>query len=473
MLRLIILCLIFISIFSLLFSIEHLAYEQGYIYKNILFYAEKALLAEEGIPPRLENIGFIYPPLAFLPFLFIKNYEIVSPIVSTCIISIFFIYLSKTSKKASYLSVGYLLLNPLVLFLATYRFEILLFYILLTLSVGMLIKHMESGYSFYLFASGILFGLTFFLDFRSLFLTPFVAIAIFVNTKEQEFSRKLALIIVKLSPIIFFALAWGYLNWVFTGNPFTFVKSPYSFFKSGSIDTHVLIAKGNIFKSLSYTILKLLADIPIILPYFTLLFYMRKYRIFYMLPMFMLYLSPIFLVFLSIYFASFFPAYYHTVIFLFFAIVFQMFIYKKPTKILMISFLISLVFSWILPLYSKELNEKYFTKFLISGKITQNIMDYKEVANILRKEQCKKTLIDDASSFPIVVFVGNPKMFYLPYMYEYYTVLSYPKAYADCIVVDKTSNADKISNRFPEATFGHINGYYLLYENKKFAIFKK
>ncbi len=473
MLRAFIICLIFISIFSLLFSIEHLAYEQGYIYKGILFYAEKVLLAEEGNPPRLENIGFVYPPLAFLPFLFIKNYKIVSPIVSAFVISIFFIYLSKHLEKKSYLVVGFLLLNPLVLFLAIYRFEILLFYIILTLSISMLIIHIETGYSFYLFIGGILFGLTFFLDFRSLFLIPFITIAIFISAKEKEFSHQLALIIVKLSPIIFFALAWVYLNWIFTGSPLTFVTSPYSFFKSGPIDTNILIAKGNFLKSLSYTISKLLADMPITLPYFITLLYMRKYRMFYILPMFMLYLSPILLVFLSIYFASFFPAYYHAVIFLFFAIVFQKFLCEKPTKMLVISFLISLVFSWILPLYSKELNEKHFTKFLISGKIAQNIRDYKEVANILKKEQCKKTLIDDASGFPIVVFVGNPRMFYLPYMYEYYTVLSYPKAYADCIVVDKSSDIDKISQRFPEAIIGHINGYYLLYENKKFAIFKR
>jgi hypothetical protein len=90
-----------------------------------------------------------------------------------------------------------------------------------------------------------------------------------------------------------------------------------------------------------------------------------------------------------------------------------------------------------MPLYSKEENEKSFVKFFLKGETINVIDEYQRVAEVLKSQGCRKTLIDDAGGFPVVVFFGNPKAFYLPYMYEYFAVLSYPKAFADCVVIDK------------------------------------
>jgi hypothetical protein len=99
--------------------------------------------------------------------------------------------------------------------------------------------------------------------------------------------------------------------------------------------------------------------------------------------------------------------------------------------------------------------------------------EYQRVAEVLKSQGCKKTLIDNAGGFPVVVFFGNPKAFYLPYMYEYYTVLSYPKAFADCVVIDKENALDTISLRFPQARMGSLEGYFLIYEDKRFNVFSR
>jgi hypothetical protein len=86
---------------------------------------------------------------------------------------------------------------------------------------------------------------------------------------------------------------------------------------------------------------------------------------------------------------------------------------------------------------------------------------------------CKKILLDDAGGFPLVVLYGQPKSFYLPYMYEYYTVLSYPWTYADCLVVDKGRGDDLVSRRFPKASMGFLKGYSLIYEDERYNVFRR
>ncbi|QWK19760.1 MAG: hypothetical protein KNN13_09880 [Hydrogenobacter thermophilus] len=461
----------FLLIFFVLSFFSYNAYHLGYAHLNLLFYAEKVLLAREGDPPRLENIGFVYPPLAFLPFWIVKDYLLVSPMVSAFVLTAFLSFLLRRCQAPVYALLILLLLNPLLLFLAVYRFEVLTFYLLLTMSLVMLILHMEKGYTLYLFVGGFLFGLCFFLDFRSLFLTPFLAFAIYLSTKQESSGYRWALMIVKLSLIIFFSLAWLYLNWIFTESPFTFITSPYSFFKSEPIDPSVLSVRGNLLKVLEYTTLKLLNYLPLILPYLLVLFSLRKYRYIYLTPVYLVYLSPVILIMLSVYFSTFFPAYYHTVLFLLFAITFQASFGIKASRFLLLAFILSFLSSWLLPLFSKEENEKNFVKFLITGEIKGNLEEYKKVAQVLK--DCNKVLIDDAGGFPIVYLVRDPKKFYLPYMYEYYTVLSYPEIFADCLLVDKANANDKVMMRFPKAGMGFLKGYSLVYEGETYNVFRR
>ncbi len=478
--KLLIMYAIFTLLFLLFYFIAFQAYQQQYIHTNILFLAEKVLLAKDGLPPRLENIGLVYPPLAFIPFWFSDNYLIISPIISALLLSFLFIFLVKRCQNSIYSMltiIFFLLLNPLLLFLSTYRFEILSFFVLFTVSLIMLILHIEKGYSFYLFVGGLLLGVCFFLDFRSLFLIPFVVIMILLSTKGRDTNYKNSILIVKLAPIIFFTIAWLYLNWIFTGNPLNFITSHYSFFKSEPIESMLFSAKGKLLRSLNYTFLILIKYIPIILPYFFILFKFKKYNMFYSVLTYLLFLSPLFFLFFSIYFAVFFPAYYYAILFLLFALTFHLTFHsehcQKKTTSLIFSFFLSLLSSWILPLYSKEENEKNFVRFLLTRNIKANLTHYKDTVRALKELNCEKILIDDSSAFPVVILYKQPKNFYLPYMYEYYTVLSYPWIFTDCVVVDKLNNNDIISKRFPKSTKGFLKGYSLSYEGERYNIFKK
>ena len=82
----IVLILIIAVLYTVYYSINIFFFlDYGYTHSKLTFFAEKALLATEGKPPRLENIGFVYPPLAFVPFLLIKNPTVVPALVSAMV----------------------------------------------------------------------------------------------------------------------------------------------------------------------------------------------------------------------------------------------------------------------------------------------------------------------------------------------------------------------------------------------------
>ncbi|MGB9874010.1 MAG: hypothetical protein ACPLRS_03470, partial [Hydrogenobacter sp.] len=173
-----------------------------------------------------------------------------------------------------------------------------------------------------------------------------------------------------------------------------------------------------------------------------------------------------------IYLSYFFPSYYYSVLFLAFAMTFAVSLNIRGSKALAVAFIVSFLASWVLPLYSREENERNFVKFLLTGRVKENIGEYIKVAKVLKDQGCEKTLLDDKTDFPVVVFSKNPKKFYLPYMYEYYSAISTPIAFADCILVNKISQ-NIILDRFPTSKMGFLKRYMLVYSDEAYNVFKR
>lgn len=466
----VVLILIIAILFTVYYSINvffFLDYE--YIHSKLTFFAEKALLATEGKPPRLENIGFVYPPLAFIPFLLVKNPVVVPALVSAVASGLLVFILMK--EKDSFLYVLLLLFNPLYLFLASQRFDVLLFYILLSFSVFFALKHLESGYSIYAFAFGLIFGLTFFVDFRSLFLLPVFALGIYLSTNGKTSHYRLAILLVKLTPIIFFLLSWIYLNWIFTEDPFHFIKSPYSFFRGEDGYTY----SSSLLDSLNITFKFLFYNMPLILPYIIVFIYLARYKLLYSIPFLLFYILPVLLVYFSVYFGLFVPSFHQIILFLIFAFMFERFTKKDVRLMLNLSMFISFILSFIFPIKSLELNERYFIRALLFNEKPKNLLTKGEeikMANLIKEMDCKNILADDAYSFEVVFFHGEAKSFILPYNYEYYTYLSYPYYRVDCILIDKRDKRGPLSARFPRAKEGFLRGYFLVYEGERYMLYK-
>jgi hypothetical protein len=469
------LVLIFFLFFAIYLYISYYFFsKQHYIHSNLIFFAEKALVAVKGYPPRLENIGFVYPPLAFLPFLVFNNPLIIPSFVSSFLGTLFiwFAIKHKNSYLLDILLLILILFNPLYLFLATQRFDVLLFYCVLSLSILYGLQYIKKKYSIYLFLQGMLLGITFFIDFRSIFVAPIIIFGIYMTIKG-DLPYKLSAITVVLMPLVFFSLAWVYLNWIFTGDPFTFIKSPYSFFRVNT----VFISTNSLFSSLKYGVKILILSLPITFPYYLLMLLVFRFRKLYSTSIFLIYLSPIFLFFSSIYFNLFFPNYYTAILLLLFAAIFSMHflnLKSRLKKTMLFGFAISFLFSFILPVNSKNLNESYFIKVLLGENVNRAIKNDKsfQTAAILKTTKCKNILTDDTSNFKVVYFAGKPKKFILPYNYEFSTFISNPQHYADCLLISKSSN-DTLLSHFPDANNGFLEGFYLIYDNGKYMIYRR
>lgn len=469
-----IILIIFLFLFILYFSIaQEIYFKFNYLHYNLLFFAEKALIALQS-DFKIENIGFVYPPLSFIPFLLLNDPLIVPSIISGALSTLLIIYLTKTYKPStlSIISISILLVNPLYIFLATQKFDILLFYILLCFSVLYTIRYIETEYSLYIFISGLLFGIIFFVDFRILFSIPLYIISLFLLTIKNNINYRLAIILVKISPIIFFLLSWLYLNWIFTGNPLTFIQSPYSFFRSEPVSPELIQATGSFIKSFYLTVKQLFVNSFLILPYLLVIPYIKKYTTLYALPFFLIYIIPIFITFFSIYFGSFFPYTYSSILFLLFSLIFAFHLKIVNTKKYFLTTVISFISSFIFTINSVDFHEQNFVKFLINYEISEhiNIKEDKFAAELLINQDCKSILTDDAYTFPVIYFTKNTNAFILPHNYIYNTALSNPVLFAECLLISKNPR-DALKKRFPSTESGFIPGFYLLHNGLKYMIF--
>ncbi|QID33857.1 hypothetical protein [Pampinifervens florentissimum] len=466
--------IVFFILFLLYFYIsQELFFKFDYIHSNLLFFAEKALIAvQSGF--RVENIGFVYPPIAFVPFLIVNDPLLVSPIISALFSTFLITYLIKTYKTdaLSILSISIIMLNPLYLFLSSQRFDVLLFYILLSLSVFYTVRHIETKYSLYIFVAGLLLGITFFVDFRSLFVVPVYFISLFLLTSKENFPYRVAIVVVKITPVVFFLFSWLYLNWIFTGNPLNFIQSPYSFFRSEPVIDEFIQASGSFIRSLYLTLKQLFLNSLLILPYFLVIPYIKRFKLLYTTPLFLVYIVPIFVFYFSIYFGMSFPYMYSSVLFLLFSLVFAFYLRIANSKPYLFSMIIAFLSAFFIPDHSKDLNEKEFIGSL-KGRIIPERISIKEdriIAELLIGYGCKKILSDDAYTFPVVYFTGSSNIFILPHNYTYYTALSNPITFADCMLISRNSK-DAIKKRFIKSESGFVPNFYLVYDGLKYMLY--
>ncbi|MEN3033430.1 MAG: hypothetical protein ABDH18_00370 [Aquificaceae bacterium] len=436
------------------------------MHRDLLNLVEKALIIREGNPPRYENAGFVYAPLAIIPVLIFKNPILTSSIVSSLTLALFIRQFA--SRLGIYEVIGLIMLifNPLTVFLATQKFAFLVFYILFTLSVYYAVKHISEGFSLHAFASGMLLGMLFFVDFRAILAIPFFLLGIWLSTMHKEQAYIIAITIVKLTPIIFFFLMWMYINWVFVKDPLHFIKSPYSVFAGDITSIRISIPE------------LLIYSFAVGITYIFVLFLMLKKSEtlgFYLLPLLIFYSTPAIILTLSIKMDIFIP-YMNLGIFLgFFGFVFWVWL-GSPRPVVYISLsTLSLLISIFLAIKIGEDNEKFFTRALLGLKVDNrlNIKEEIEAARAVINVGCKKILTDDNFTYGVVYFHGRPKKFVLPYNYEFFSYLSFPKYHVDCLLLDRTQKRDLVLRRFPKASVGFVSDYYLAFEGERYMLYAR
>jgi hypothetical protein len=414
-------------------------------------------LVLKGVPPRLENIGFIYPPLpVFIAGLFNGNALLAQSLVSSLISAFIGMEVLKGVRSPGLAAslIGFLTLSFPVLFLATQRFDLYLYFFLLIVSMKYLYQYVKNEYSLHLFLSGPFFGMTFFTHFSSLYLIPMFFIMIFLlyRTNLRKFT---AVSLVFFTPYLIFMGIFSYINWVFTSEAFGYLRNYILMFSNP--DTEAVVSSGDVLGSLAYSLKYVFQALPVLAPCLLGVFYDRR----------LVAAVPFIIIFSFVYSNLFFPAIHASAIFIIFFLVMTEFGDKLKPGLLIAALCISLLSSPLLALVSAERHEKGFAR-AFWGDFDRNMAGYQKAAALLRETE-GKILLDDAGAYPLIYCLKSPERFILPYQYEYTPALTNPAFFATYVVALKDRNRDSLYQLFE----GGIKGFHPVFDDGTMIIWGK
>lgn len=196
----------------------------------------KALLAIDRL--RLEVIGFLYPPLPFLlvlPAPRVWMPSLLASLAAGATVWLLWYDLERTGlpRIARMLIVASVAASPMYLFLASQSFPDILALHLVVVAWHYYINFVRSGHTFSGFVAGMVLGLAFYANFFTLFYAlTFAALVPLYRSEQTGVASDRALwaavsqAFVTAFPALWAVASWTYVNWVFTGNPLTYLADP-------------------------------------------------------------------------------------------------------------------------------------------------------------------------------------------------------------------------------------------------------
>jgi len=447
-------------------------YEHGFASKILLYLGEKSLLIYGGNPPRLENMGFNFPPLPLFWVLLVQNPFVATAVAGGSIATacLLVLYRQYRQKRISFilfaLLVVYLTLSPLSLYLFSQHLPAALLFSLLLLTYHHLYRYCRQNISYNLFMFGLISALIFLTDFQAILLIPLFTFSLVTRVIGNNLVKSGAILITGLFPVVFVTLSWFYLNWLFLGDPLYFVThwrstlEPSLFFPENILNSRTLSG------AFEATIRICLENGLLLLPYFVicvwLTFYARKIKCCVTKSII---LTPLFLLCIQL-FINFTSV--HQYFFLFFiaaavSIMIHNHTYFQGTlfsTFFTIAVFISLVVSFCIPCNHPESEEQFFSYSLLQKPDSGNLASYRNLIRQLKPD--KKILMDDAINFPLVFMLNDPKRFVLPYEYEFEMILSAPHHFVHYLVSSDLPATDRVAARYPMASVGYVPKFSLV-----------
>lgn len=446
-----------IVFFVLYYLISRSLFESDLAHPYLLFFGEKALLVIKGMPPRLENIGFIYPPLPVFATMFFGADVFITQSFISSMISAYIVFEIFTKARSTIFAIvlsSFFLLSFPILYLATQRFDMYLYFFLIIFSLKLISRHLETNYSLYIFAAGPIFGLTFYTHFSSLYLIP-LFLAVMVILYSANLKWLIASATVLFVPYFMFLLSFGYLNWIFTGQAFGFLRNYRLLFSNPGVEA--VVSSGHIIASFKDMLKYLFMVFPVILPALWGMYRNPK----------LIMVEPFIIIYAFIFSNFFFPCVYASSIFLIYSLMVTEHEGLKRRWVLYTLLIVSMVSSAFLSLNSSDINERLFAK-KIFGFSGGNLQEYKKAAAIL-SDKTGRILMDDGALYQMVYLLKQPERLILSYQYEFITALSKPSLFVDYAIALKDREKDLVFQAFEKG----VKGYYVLYEDEKIIIWER
>jgi hypothetical protein len=314
------------------------------------------------------------------------------------------------------------------------------------------------------FAAGLLLGLAFFANFASaFFVVPFALAAPASLLKGEQLSRSdrwradIAGILVIGFPALFALTGWVYVDWTFTGSPFSFLgdpAGPFSLYDDVSIQStigvHDAIGQipGDLWRAPLY-------------PLIGVLLWRRGLRVV------VAYCFPVVLVTLIRSVGVPFSESFAITSYLGFALVSLVAMFARPLKdasvgqrhlvifVVLAFATLQIAVDFFVPMRSNEATTWYDS--VIDRKQTPTEASTKALGSVLRTQPAGSILADDATTFRIIAYGGTVKPFVLPTNARFEPAVSQPQQWVNHILIPtQPDGRDRLYQRFS----GDVPGFY-------------
>jgi hypothetical protein len=467
----VLLCLLLTTCYAVL---NYYLYHHGFSSKILLYLGEKSLLAHDGNPPRLENMGFANPPFPHFFTLLLK-----SPFIATAFVGGFIatsslmvllrLYRENTISLTLYLLLFfYITISPLSLFLLCQQMATAILIGLLLLIYHHLYKFCRDNISYNLFMFGILSSLVFLTEFQAILLLFIFIFCLVIKVVEHRPLRALSILFTCLFPVIFVVASWCYLNWLFLGDPFHFVSHWSSALEPLLPFPEKIVHSQTSLGALKASLNLCYENSLLLLPYYLYIFWII------ISPRFAqsigcvtvtIFLAPFCLLYVQLFTNFVEVSQFFFLVFVASAVSIRVHMREQLGKTIFsqlftVSVAISLVASCWLPFNHSSSEEHVFSRYLIGDKTSGNLNHYIDLLSHVDPKE--KILLDDTVNYPLVFLVNDPKRFVLPYEYEFDMVLSAPAQFVKYLVVSDFTSSDAIQGRYPMATNGYVPNFSLI-----------
>jgi hypothetical protein len=445
-----------------------LAYGYGFLGREGLFLYAKARLALYGEPARLENLGLVYPPTGLLLNLpgAILGWPVAPVFLSALaggitLTALVYLWRHAQVGRASAVLVAIVMaLHPLSLQAFGTGSSTAWAAAWLLLALLSLIKLLERRISYYLMFCGLAMGAYTLSRFDGvlilLLFAPFVPFVF----REYSFSGRWALLAVYLmllSPALFGLAGWVFLNWVFLGDGWAFLRDPQLYVRIPGVlepgSTDLLVVRSSLLDAMWTGITWTAIGVPLF-P----LVVARSGRLSGLL------LASWLGYWILAYFGAIRPAAEDLVLLLLLGSAAAFLPGRRPNRLWYGSLMIALVLT--IP-GSLHLLQRYGTaeaRELWSGSPPPIWEQARAAAERLSKAQT--ILLDDTEGFPIVACFPDLSRLLLPYRgYRFAEALAAPERHAEALVLPDpgygNGRLDRLHRSFPDWQLEGIAGFHL------------
>lgn len=438
----------------------------GVVERELLYLGEKALLAFHGRPPRLENLGFVFPPLPYAFILVFRNPYFGAAAIGAVLVCAAIAWVRRTQLHGVSRTLALLLAaTPPGLWLLSASPRMALLTGAVLASFVWLRRYCTTHATLHLFLFGLTSSAIFLAAYEAVLLVPLMVLPI-LHT-PSSIHEKAAILTTALIPSIFMAAGWIYLNWIFLGDPWAFLEG----WKAALAESAT--SASGLWPGLGHSADFFHAHAPALLPWLITVVDVLRTRPGCWPATLTLLATPAAWVLLQGAMGT--PAGINVLPLFWASAVLSHGLpncaactLDAPRKLLPITLAVAFFWTWRSCLVDET---QHLYRIVHDLPAPSTWTSTQSLVATMRAEP-GTILLDDARLFSLVYLEGNPKRFLLPYEYEFEGAVRTPALFARFVIVD-ASGDDRVTRVHPLARFGVLPGYFLRARHENLLLYER